>query len=349
MTVKLVAMVYVIVAKILLIMLLVGCSQPTRITLFEERHLGINTPQTEILSKFHTVERAENLYSIAKKYKATTRDLIKVNNLQPPYRIFVGQRLALPARRNHRVEKGDTVYGISRRHGVAISQLVQVNRLKSPYKIIVGQILQLPGSVVSGLVKKSSVKTMLSGRIITHKGSAELTTLKKQTLSSPPSHRKSPLTPLPKSRGGFMWPIDGKIVSKFGMKGKGLHNDGINLAAPRGTSVRAAQSGIVAYAGNELRGFGKLVLVRHEMGIMSAYAHNEALLVKPGDQVLKGQTIAKVGSTGSVDKPQLHFEIRKGRNAIDPIRFLGRHSTLSHSYNSAFISNFYLNFRLSLG
>jgi murein DD-endopeptidase MepM/ murein hydrolase activator NlpD len=116
------------------------------------------------------------------------------------------------------------------------------------------------------------------------------------------------------------------VISRFGAKGKGLHNDGINLAAPRGTPVQATQAGVVAYAGNELRGFGNLVLIRHKKGIMSAYAHNDTLVVKSGETVRRGQIIAKVGSTGSVDKPQLHFEIRSGRDAVNPTRFLGQMS-----------------------
>ena len=94
-----------------------------------------------------------------------------------------------------------------------------------------------------------------------------------------------------------------------------MHNDGVNAAAPRGTPVLAAQSGVVAYAGNQLRGFGNLVLIRHSNGLMTAYAHNERL-VAPGDTVRRGQRIAKVGSTGSVASPQLHFEVRTVVNRL---------------------------------
>ena len=105
-----------------------------------------------------------------------------------------------------------------------------------------------------------------------------------------------------------------------------MHNDGVNVAAPRGTPVLAAQSGVVAYAGNQLRGFGNLVLIRHSNGLMTAYAHNEKLLVAPGDTVRRGQRIAKVGSTGSVASPQLHFEVRNGRQPVDPVKFLRRNA-----------------------
>jgi murein DD-endopeptidase MepM/ murein hydrolase activator NlpD len=102
-----------------------------------------------------------------------------------------------------------------------------------------------------------------------------------------------------------------------------MHNDGINIEAPLGTPVTAAEAGVVAYAGNELRGFGNLLLVRHQGGWMTAYAHNNELLVKRGQKVTRGQMIARVGRTGNVEQPQLHFEIRKGTDAIDPVKFLG--------------------------
>ena len=121
---------------------------------------------------------------------------------------------------------------------------------------------------------------------------------------------------------GFLWPLRGKVLSRYGSKQGGLRNDGINIAAPRGSKVRAAASGIVAYAGNEIRGFGKLVLIKHEGDLITAYGHNSDLLVRRGDVVQKGQVIARVGTSGGVDVPQLHFEIREGRKAVDPKKLL---------------------------
>jgi murein DD-endopeptidase MepM/ murein hydrolase activator NlpD len=123
--------------------------------------------------------------------------------------------------------------------------------------------------------------------------------------------------------GKFLWPVNGKIVSPFGPKDGGLHNDGINIAAPLGTPIHAADNGVVVYAGNELRGFGNLLLVRHADGWVSAYAHCDALLVKRGDNVKRGQVIARVGQSGNVTAPQLHFELRKGAEAVDPLAQLG--------------------------
>jgi murein DD-endopeptidase MepM/ murein hydrolase activator NlpD len=134
--------------------------------------------------------------------------------------------------------------------------------------------------------------------------------------------------PPPLTGDRFLWPVQaGKIVLGYGPTTSGQHNDGVNIAAPTGTEVRAAENGVVAYAGNELRGFGNLLLIRHADGWMTAYAHNDALLVKRGDTVTRGQAVAKVGQSGSVGEPQLHFELRRGTRAIDPLPYLGEEST----------------------
>ncbi|MGD9540278.1 peptidoglycan DD-metalloendopeptidase family protein [Methylocystis sp.] len=119
-------------------------------------------------------------------------------------------------------------------------------------------------------------------------------------------------------RPEFRWPARGRIIQGFSTGG----NDGINIAVPEGTQVKAVEGGVVAYAGNELKGYGNLVLIRHPNGFVSAYAHNGALDVKRGDQVKRGQTIAKSGQSGNVGSPQLHFELRKGSTPVDPTRYL---------------------------
>jgi murein DD-endopeptidase MepM/ murein hydrolase activator NlpD len=122
--------------------------------------------------------------------------------------------------------------------------------------------------------------------------------------------------------GEFRWPVRGRVIAGFGPKPNGLQNDGINLAVPEGTPVKAAEDGVVAYAGNELKGYGNLVLLRHSNGFVTAYAHASEILVKKGDVIKRGQTIAKSGQTGSVTAPQLHFEIRKGSTPVDPAQYL---------------------------
>ena len=130
--------------------------------------------------------------------------------------------------------------------------------------------------------------------------------------------------PLPPTRNTFLWPIEGRVISRFGSKPGGTHNDGINIAVPVGTAVRAAQNGVVAYAGNELRGYGNLVLIRHDGGWMTAYAHNDSLLVGKGDVVERGQVISRSGKSGRVSRPQAHFEIRRDGEPQDPMRLLTR-------------------------
>ena len=121
----------------------------------------------------------------------------------------------------------------------------------------------------------------------------------------------------------FRWPVRGRLIAGFGSKPDGTQNDGINLAVPEGTPIKAADDGVVAYAGNELKGYGNLVLISHANGFVSAYAHASELMVKRGDTVKRGQVIAHAGQTGNVTSPQLHFEIRKGSTPVDPAQYLG--------------------------
>jgi murein DD-endopeptidase MepM/ murein hydrolase activator NlpD len=148
-----------------------------------------------------------------------------------------------------------------------------------------------------------------------------------ETDSAVPAEQKlaavTPPPPPPGNGKGYVWPVHGTLLSEFGTTGRGQHNDGINIAVPKGTPVLAAQDGVVAYSGNELRGFGNLLLVKHADGWMTAYAHNDTLLVKRGDTVRRGQQIAKSGDSGGVAQPQLHFEVRHGTRAVDPMTFLG--------------------------
>jgi murein DD-endopeptidase MepM/ murein hydrolase activator NlpD len=120
----------------------------------------------------------------------------------------------------------------------------------------------------------------------------------------------------------FRWPVKGRISDPFGPKQSGGQNDGINIAVPQGTPIKAAEDGVVAYAGSELKGYGNLVLVRHPNGYVTAYAHASELGVKKGETVKRGQVIGKAGATGNVANPQLHFEVRKGATPVDPMPFL---------------------------
>lgn len=263
----------------------------------------------------HVVKQGETLYRISRERNIPLRSLIEANNLQPPYTLQTGQRLAIPSARFHVVQSGDTVYSISRRYGVDMATLTRTNNIPAPYRIRIGQRLQLPSKVNTQVAAADE-----SPRGVPVSRPDAYTTT---TTSTTRPTVKGPLPPPPSPSGDFIWPAQGKIISSFGSKANGLHNDGVNIAVPSGTPVHAAQSGVVAYAGNELKGYGNLLLVRHANGWMTAYAHNSKLLVKRGDTVLRGQTISLAGNTGSVTTPQVHFEIRKGAKAVDPRTVIG--------------------------
>lgn len=262
-----------------------------------------------------TVQRGDTLYSISRRYGVPLKDLINANNLHAPYTLHVGQVLSLPAKQYHTVQRGDTLYSISRQYNVDITSLSRVNNLQTPYSLNVGDRLVLPASV--GNVPAASYSTAQSSA-----SSASSAAVK--TAYTPA--KSAPLTDsyvAPKARKTkFDWPVKGTIISGYGNLGSGRKNDGINIKAALGTNVKAADSGTVAYAGNELKGFGNLILIKHPDGWITAYAHNDRLFVKKGQKVSRGEKIATVGSTGSVTTPQLHFEVRSGKKAVNPRPYL---------------------------
>ena len=305
----------------LVLLLVSACAGPNvNVTIFGERQLKPTHRPTALprpASGSYEVQKNDTVFSIARRYGISIRDVIDTNKLKPPYLLRVGQRLSLPAAQIHTVVAGDTVFEISLHYKVAMNELVRANSLPPPYTILVGQNLTLPGgrdvSVASSQNKNSVIAktSKQTGAIITQKPR------KRPALARPPA----------RTSASFAWPLGGRVISGFGFKGKGLHNDGINIVAPRGAAVKAAENGIVAYSGNELRGFGNLLLIKHSDGFMSAYAHNEKLLVGRGDVVKRGQTVAHVGSSGNVTTPQLHFELRKGKRAVDPRKYLSEQTS----------------------
>ncbi len=279
--------------------LLNGCySSGGEIRLFNRYSLFGENPSTVKVAK------GDTLYSISKRYDVPLRDLIEINNLKAPYSLNIGQTINLPVARYHVVHKGDTLYAIARKYNVDVASLSRLNNLKSPYALNVGQKLQLSGSLSS------------------NRASASVKSNARQNASVAKRQNNTPYVP-PKNRTAkFMWPVEGKVISGFGTIGKGRKNDGINIKAPIGTTVKAADKGTVAYAGNELKGFGNLILIKHPDGWITAYAHNNQLLVRKGQAVIKGEKIATVGQSGGVDSPQLHFEVRAGKKAVNPRKYL---------------------------
>lgn len=301
------------------------------------------------------VHKGDNLYMVAKRYDVTLRDLIEVNNLPPPYKIHPGQALRLPKKRIHVVRRFETITSIALKNNVDVHGLVKMNDLQSPYTLHENQRLQLPypqrsqphwakrrtalKKVEPLLPLKKAVAPLEPLLPLAQKPTPNHTITKTSAqktqdsfLTSPPPQKpqelftkktapqKEPkLVPLSK----FNWPLRGRILAKYGKKSGGLRNDGINISAKKGTSIKAAEHGHVVYVGNALKGYGNLILIRHRGGWITTYAHCDRTFVSKGDSVKIDQKIATVGSTGNVKKPQLHFEVRKKTRTVDPLRYLG--------------------------
>ncbi|MCF6214779.1 MAG: peptidoglycan DD-metalloendopeptidase family protein [Emcibacter sp.] len=238
------------------------------------------------------VRKGDTIYALSRRHKVTVREIILTNKLKPPYLLYPGQKLKSPAMAVHIVKKGDTVYSLSRKYNEDMTIFTRLNNIKKPYALTIGQKLKVPGKIHPNFQGGNK---------------------KKANANHPPP---------PQSGQGFMWPVKGRILSSFGPKATGYHNDGINIAATSGSYVRSAQNGVVVYTGNKIKGFGKLILIRHSEGWITAYAHNSAILVTKGQTVKRGQSIARVGQSGGVNRPQLHFEMRRATRAVNPVRYL---------------------------
>ena len=285
------------------------------------------------------VREGDTLWAIAQRYRLSQRDIIDLNSLKPPYHLADGQRLRLPPPMEYRVGVNDTLTGIARMYGVPSSKIAQMNSVSAPYHLQQGQVLRIPSTVKRRQEQKRIAAATQQSimppqpKPARHTASQSTTTVIRETpkpvvVSKPAATRapapSKPVTTVSKvSRQGFIWPVQGKIISSYGPKAGHLHNDGINIAAPRGSAVAAAADGTVAYVGDALAGYGNLVLLRHDNGMVTAYAHLDRVTVSKGMRVRQGQAIGTVGSTGTVANAQLHFEIRKGIETLDPQRYLG--------------------------
>ena len=243
------------------------------------------------------------------------------------------------------VQQGDTLFSLSQRHKVSVAALRTANGLATN-DIRIGQQLVIPGAGTAADRSRKPVRMAAKNSTTAPGTGAAPRTLKvpqaapvtqrtptPSRLTQPAARSKqqparmakvNPARPMATAtpRNNFRWPVRGRILTRFGAKADGSHNDGVNLAVPRGTEIRAAESGVVAYAGSELKAYGKLILIRHPNNWVTAYAHNDEILVKRGDKVRRGQVISRAGTTGSVTQPQLHFELRKGSSPVDPMKYI---------------------------
>ena len=258
---------------------------------------------------------------------------------------------------SYRVAPGDTINSIARDFGVSAEAIIAANRMNDPNFLRPGQRILVPRTGVrSGQrtprIQHASaparparsrdldapyVDPRLEGarfyafdgprlkpgddrQALVEDVAYQAPVVDPDAAYEPP--RKSSKSPVSKHAGNFIWPVRGKVIAGFGADDTGQHNDGINIAADTGAPVKAAEGGVVIYAGNQLRSYGNLLLIRHPSGYVTAYAHNDKLLVKVSDEVRRGQKIALVGSSGSVEVPQLHFEIRRGDKPVNPSDYL---------------------------
>jgi murein DD-endopeptidase MepM/ murein hydrolase activator NlpD len=297
-----------------------------------------------------TVAPGETLETISHKYGVPVHAIMQANNLAGPAALRPGQHLVIPrqaatpgprvagnlpmtpvgapktalapAAGVHVVAPGETLNSISRLYSKSVMVIAKANNIPPTTMLRVGERIVIPGARPIQAPPRAETPP------------PAIAAPKMAITESPHSARlANPAPPAPEgavkaaepagAMPSFRWPVRGRIIAGFGPKPNGLQNDGINLAVPEGTPIKAAEDGVIAYAGNELKGYGNLVLVRHSNGYVTAYAHATEILVKRGDQVKRGQVIARSGQSGNVSSPQLHFEIRKGANPVDPMPLLG--------------------------
>ncbi len=306
------------------------------------------------------VGTSDTLDILAKRYNVSSAAILQANGYKGPRTLSPGQQLIIPRQTAavaapaptlappaskpvataagpssvHVVNRGDTLMSIAHRNHVPVGELARANNLDTSAKLSLGMKLTVPGAksaAAAPVVQPVAPVQQLAAVAPAAKPmtpaapqqSARLaqatTNVEEKPAAEAPAVKPSEATgALPT----FRWPVRGKVITSYGAKTNGKANDGINLAVPEGTPVKAAEDGVVAYSGNELKGYGNLVLVRHSNGYVTAYAHASELMVKRGDTIKRGQIIAKSGQSGEVGSPQLHFEIRKGSSPVDPLQFL---------------------------
>jgi murein DD-endopeptidase MepM/ murein hydrolase activator NlpD len=307
------------------------------------------------------VGTSDTLDILAKRYNVSTAEILKANGYKGPRALSPGQQLIIPPRQAvaaaapapavatpatkpvaavssiHVVNRGDTLNSIARRNNMPVAELAKANHLDTSAKLSLGMKLTVPGAksaaaapaaapVAAAPVQQVAALTPPATRTVGPAGAppqaarlaSATTQVEEKAVAETPAKASEATGALP----SFRWPVRGKVMTGYGAKTNGKANDGINVAVPEGTPVKAAEDGVVAYSGNELKGYGNLVLVRHSNGYVTAYAHASELMVKRGDTIKRGQVIAKSGQSGEVGSPQLHFEIRKGSSPVDPMQFL---------------------------
>lgn len=286
-----------------------------------------------------TVKPGDTVQALARRYGVAESSLLAANGLVAGAQLTPGMNVVIPAYTQSApmaaaAPMNAATTGAATAPGPQV--LGQLPPTKpAPPKTVANQVAAAAAAVKTPAPQTTNVAMATStasdaGGLLPPAGNTPAKPAPQQVAAVAPSQpQSSVVSPTPASTGvesaadgSFRWPVRGRVISAFGQKPGGERNDGINIEVPEGTPIKAAEGGQVIYAGNELKGFGNLVLVKHPNGFVSAYAHASELLVQRGDNILRGQTIAKVGSTGNVSRPQLHFEIRNGNRPVDPLPYL---------------------------
>jgi murein DD-endopeptidase MepM/ murein hydrolase activator NlpD len=280
----------------------------------------------------YVVRRGDTLRSIGNRTGAGSEAIARANNIPAPFVVRVGQRLKIPGGRYHLVREGQSGVAIARAYGLDWSAIADLNNLQPPYILRTGQRLALPGGGTAGGGRPSSIEARALAFDL---NIDDLATGSEPAIAPHEQPKAATATPARPMRtdvavaeprtftGRFGWPLSGKVIQRFGPAGDGRRNDGINIAADRGDAIHAAADGVVAYAGSAIAVYGGLILIKHGGGWITAYGHAEKILVTRGQTVKRGDVIGQAGATGSVNRPQLHFEIRDKRTPVDPLRYLG--------------------------
>ena len=315
------------------------------------RSVAAARPTHPVGSTTIIVGTSDTLELLALRYHVTPAAILEANGYRGPRSLSPGQQLIIPhspvvaaappvavaparqpvavasaAPSVHIVNPGETLASIAYHNHITAAELARANNLDLAAKLKLGIRLNVPSKAAA-----TAVPATLAVAPVPAPGTRVAAAAPPQSArlaqANPAAEDDAPQSPVKASDATgalptFRWPVRGKVITSYGAKTNGKANDGINLAVPEGTPVKAAEDGVVAYAGNELKGYGNLVLVRHANGYVTAYAHASELLVKRGDPIKRGQVIAKSGQSGEVASPQLHFEIRKGSTPVDPLQFL---------------------------
>ncbi|QIG80406.1 M23 family metallopeptidase [Stakelama tenebrarum] len=291
----------------------------------------VNADARSVPATTYIVRRGDTLRGISNRTGAGSEAIARANGLRPPFTIFPNQRLTIPGGRYHTVHEGETGIAIARAYGVDWGRIVALNDLDEPYILRTGMRLLIPGTG-SG----SGDETLEERAARFHVDIDDIVTGGEPALA----HDERPAQPTASSarvlpsgaavaepehmRGGFQWPAHGEIIGRFGPGQSGERNDGIKIGVPLDTPVLASADGVVAYVGGDIPQLGGVVILKHGDGWTTVYGHIGQILVQRGQAVERGQTIGLSGDSGFITRPQLHFEMRKGRDPIDPLARLPR-------------------------